>query len=337
MTADWTVREVGQDDEDGLRAFWQAEVDARAVDTPDLPMEPFDAYLVTNGESPTRQLRWFLAERDGRTVGGAHTYLPTADNTSLARIEVTVAPDARRQGAGRAAFAVACDYAKAAGRTHAHLFTSEPFDGSGSPGAAFAEAAGAKRALEEIFRKVDLGTVSDEDLEQVRREAAAAAEGYDLVQWVGPVSDEDVDDLARLTALVSSDAPQGDLDFEPEVWDAARVRENEQRSLESNRIWVTTAARDRSTGSLVGYTDIGHTRHQPETGYQWMTVVENAHRGHRLGMLMKAANLVLLRASLPTVRQVFTWNAASNDHMVSINDAIGFRPRLRFTQWQLDL
>jgi hypothetical protein len=39
----------------------------------------------------------------------------------------------------------------------------------------------------------------------------------------------------------------------------------------------------------------------------------------------------------PAVERVITWNAASNTHMIAINEALGFRPRLRFSQWQLQV
>jgi hypothetical protein len=62
-----------------------------------------------------------------------------------------------------------------------------------------------------------------------------------------------------------------------------------------------------------------------------------AHRGHRLGMRVKLANLEFLRRSRPKVSLINTWNAAINDHMVSINEAIGFRAVDRWREWQLEL
>ncbi len=59
-------------------------------------------------------------------------------------------------------------------------------------------------------------------------EALAAAQrraaGYTIVRWVDGAADADVADLAELMALMSTDSPQGDLEVEPEVWDAARYR-----------------------------------------------------------------------------------------------------------------
>ena len=54
-------------------------------------------------------------------------------------------------------------------------------------------------------------------------------------------------------------------------------------------------------------------------------------------MLVKLANLEFLRRSRPRIRMLNTWNAAINDHMVGINEAIGFRPVERWREWQLEL
>ena len=61
------------------------------------------------------------------------------------------------------------------------------------------------------------------------------------------------------------------------------------------------------------------------------------HRGRRLGMLVKAANLRRLTGELPAVRRVDTWNAEENAWMLAINVALGFRPSGGAGEWQLAL
>src|SRR3712207_7186814 len=46
----------------------------------------------------------------------------------------------------------------------------------------------------------------------------------------------------------------------------------------------------RSSGKVVGYTEIRVPSHHPGRAYQWGTLVDPAHRGHRLGIALKAAN-----------------------------------------------
>ena len=67
------------------------------------------------------------------------------------------------------------------------------------------------------------------------------------------------------------------------------------------------------------------------------TLVLSEHRGRRLGMLVKAANLQRLAVEQPAARRVGTWNAEENSHMLAINVALGFRPAGGSGEWQARL
>jgi hypothetical protein len=60
--------------------------------------------------------------------------------------------------------------------------------------------------------------------------------------------------------------------------------------------------------------------------YQWGTFVHRQHRGHKLGLATKAANLRAVQAFRDDVTVVTTQNAETNGYMVSINEQMGFRP-----------
>ena len=48
------------------------------------------------------------------------------------------------------------------------------------------------------------------------------------------------------------------------------------------------------------------------------------HRGHRLGLLLKLAMMELLAATEPQLERIVTWNAQSNEHMIAVNEALGY-------------
>jgi hypothetical protein len=50
------------------------------------------------------------------------------------------------------------------------------------------------------------------------------------------------------------------------------------------------------------------------------------HRGHKLGMLLKVANLAHLEREYPGRSSVITWNAEENRFMLDVNEAVGFVP-----------
>ena len=64
---------------------------------------------------------------------------------------------------------------------------------------------------------------------------------------------------------------------------------------------------------------------QPDWGFQEMTAVTRAHRGHRLGLLIKVAMLDLLAAGSRSWSTSLTGNADANSHMIAINANLGFR------------
>ncbi len=275
----------------------------------------------------------------------AHLEMPLLDNTGTAVVDLHVHPGHRRRGYGRKLLGHVLDRARANGRRLMISDVAAPLEPTPQPrpgdpataGEALARSAGARPVLSEIRRLLDVAAVDPVDLSALRTGATRSATGYSTVQWVDQAPAELHEDMATLVARMSTDAPLGDMAWEPEVWTAERYRMKEETAVARGRRRVATAVRDEASGRLVGYSDIGVNARSLEVAYQWETIVSKEHRGHRLGLLLKAANLELLREACPRTRYVNTWNAAVNTHMVAINDALGFRPIERWESWQADL
>jgi hypothetical protein len=87
---------------------------------------------------------------------------------------------------------------------------------------------------------------------------------------------------------------------------------------------VTAVAVHRETGVVAAYTDLAVPSGDPDVVFQWGTLVLPEHRGHRLGMAVKAANLRELGRLAPERRSVQTMNDEQNPWMVRINQDLGF-------------
>jgi len=325
-------------DVEGARR-WNA-LDARAtpIDHPGLVGDPIEGTVhLVMGEHPAERPLLFLATDGGEDVGHGFLGLPLLDNLDNSYVLAIVDPAHRRRGIGASFASFLLDVARSEGRKRAVGFVGSPLDAE-SPGAVLARNLGAEPALEMLRRQLDLAGIDDETHEAlVREHIGAHAAGYELVTWIDRMPEQLVDDGARLMGRMSTDVPLGDLDVEPEVWDAARYRDREEDALASGLQRLAAGAIERSTGRLVAYTDVGVSPSAPSVSYQWDTIVDPDHRGHRLGLLVKVANLRELRRRWPAAVSLQTWNAASNAHMVAINEMLGFRAVERSTHWQLAL
>lgn len=327
-------------DEDGVRAWHAVDVASHAADHVGLPADPVEEVLpLLAGDPAGWRVELWLGLAGGVPVAAADLRLPLHDNPDAAMVDVRVTPDHRRRGHGRAMFAHVLDRVRAAGRYRVFGQVAEPLAGAGAdaPGPAFARAAGARPVLAEVRRLLELDDLPPARLAGLRAEAERHASGYTVVQWVDRAPADVVEDVAVLMGRMSTDAPMEDMEWLPEAWTAERYRAKEAGTTARRRTRVASAARHDGSGRVVGYTDIGISAVRPDVAYQWETIVTPEHRGHRLGLLLKAANLALLRDTVAGVRLLNTWNAAVNDHMVAINDQLGFRPVERWVQWQLDL
>jgi RimJ/RimL family protein N-acetyltransferase len=196
---------------------------------------------------------------------------------------------------------------------------------------------GARSALSRLRRELDLEIVDDSELDYLVRTQVEGRDGdYELVTWVDRAPDDLVEDVARLVGRMSTDTPSGDLSLEPEVWDASRWREKEDDALRSGRRRLAAGAIGRS-GHLVAFTDIGAWAQEPAVAEQWNTIVDPDHRGHRLGVATKVANLRNLRREIPGALRLETWNALENSRMIAINELLGFQVVERVDEYQLTL
>lgn len=331
---------VGVDARGDGFADWHAVADAvrthrRPADTwPDLEEERASALAGLPEREPSELVELLLARDGTGAVGAARIELPRRDNQHVVYAEVLVLPPCRRRGAGTALLDAVGARARELGRPLLVTELDEPPGLAGaSPARRFLEASGFVEVLQEVRRDLAL-PVPAERLDALEADAARHAEGYEVVTWRDRCPDELLDSRAELGRAMSTDVPLGDLDWQEETWDAARVRERERAVAEQGRTSVVAAARERSTGRLVAFTELVARPARPEMAEQWETLVLRAHRGRRLGTLVKVAALRRLQQEVPGARVVVTGNAVVNAPMIAVNEALGFVPAGTYSSWQ---
>jgi RimJ/RimL family protein N-acetyltransferase/GNAT superfamily N-acetyltransferase len=275
-----------------------------------------------------RPQTWLARDGAGAPRGFYVLTLPERENTHLAYLDPVVGLPYRRQGTGTALVRHAAERAQEGGRV---VLAAEAT--LGSPGDAFSRALGARAGLPEASRVLHVRAIPDGHLARLRARAQAAARGYSLLSFEGPVPEEYIEHVAALNQD-GEDAPR-DAGHEVQRWDPARLRAVQQRTAGQGLRHYSMAARDDRTGELVAITELHVDPQTADWGHQELTVVARAHRGHRLGLLVKAAMLELLAAREPRLERIVTGNADSNGHMIAINTELGYQVLDHWLSWQL--
>lgn len=315
-----------------LRASFELTRAGWAVDHPDEPMWAHDSFVSKWGpgfDDAPRE-RWLATDGDGGPAGAYLLRLPDQENTSRADVTMIVAPDRRRSGVGRFLLAHAIEQARAAGRS---WLTAAARDDT--PGAAFAAAAGAVPGIAELIRMLDVTAAQRSRWASLRAEALPRAAGYSLISWVGPTSEELLPAVAAVHSAMA-DAPR-DAGVEATAWTADRVRRMERVMVENGLTEYSVAARHNDSGEVAAITQLCTEYDTPDWAFQQITAVLPSHRGRRLGLLVKIANLELLAERAPAVRRVQTFNAGANEHMIAINAQLGCRVAGASRNWELSL
>ncbi len=329
------IKQVDLADADTIRACFEVFLAAQRADEPDGPFfteRPFRGWLTTGWGGNPREV--WLAEgiAEGTVAGWYLLELPDLENLDQTELTLVVHPAQRRRGIGRALLKHAATRAAEHGRSVLTAPTR-----LGGDGEAFARAAGAGQGLVDVQRVMDIRATGDDELARLRASAEEKASDYSLVSWTGLVPEEFIEQAAGLFAALN-DAPH-DPETAPAVWDAERVRErvNDLRPLYGLRIY-SIAARHDATGELAALTEVAVDPADPGWGHQMLTGVTRAHRGHRLGLLVKVAMAEWLQTAEPELERIDTWNAQSNEYMIAVNEALGYtvlgRPA---SWWKLDV
>jgi GNAT superfamily N-acetyltransferase len=292
--------------------------------------------------------RIFLARADGMGVGRGVLEWSTDEEDPASWFVVEVLPEYRGRGIGAALADTVERLHAESGRPVLQGFVAHAFAAGGigvrqeggpeflvpptgygrvrvdDPGARFMLARG--MTLEQVSRGSALKLpVGQEKLATHRARAAmVAGPDYRVVLWSGPTPEDRRSDLASLYTRMSTAEPLAGLATIEARWDEERVIEEEEAMQGGGRLLLTAAAEHVPSGRVVGFTRLSVPADRSRPTEQEETLVLDEHRGHRLGMLLKAVNLQYLAEEAPETPAVFTFNAEENRHMLRVNETLGF-------------
>jgi GNAT superfamily N-acetyltransferase len=316
------IRTVDPHDEAALRAWWEVGHAA----TRERPGRPFPAWEVSRTALPAanpEQDTTLLGAFDGDVmVGSALVLVPLQENLHTCGFDLYVVPPRRREGVGTGLLDDVEARAAALGRTTLLCEGYVP-PGETGPAEQFAAARGYVVASREGFKELALSEYA------ARRTSLAAdvgshADDYRFVTFDTVCPEEHLASFGRLLGMLISEIPLGDLDLQDSEWSPERIRAAERRFVEIGR-HVLIALTIGPDGSVAGSSDVRVNEADPSHGQVGVTLVDPAHRGHRLGLALKLATHDLLRETYPGCTSVDTCNAEVNTHMNAVNEALGYR------------
>jgi GNAT superfamily N-acetyltransferase len=262
---------------------------------------------------------WVARDDSGHPVGVAELELTQYDNPEMAFVFCEVHRDHRGRGVGTALLEAQIAEARAHGRTA--LMTFHLRD---SPAQEFLESRGFTSGMKTANRRLDLPDLDYGHIESLHEKATAASSDYELVRLDGPAPTDWLPELVAVHEAIN-DAPMDDLTMQPEAFPVERLQAWERALTKRNQHLYRLLARHRESRAWAGHTVLLVDGDRPGFAHQEDTSVVVAHRGHRLGLLLKTAMLLWMRDAEPGLEMIDTWNAESNTHMIAVNDEIGCR------------
>ncbi len=313
---------------DGTLAVWQ-----RLIAERDPAMDPDSAEEMRcklRG-SETFAKEALVATVDGRPAGLARVWIHHIEgNLDKAEACIEVDPEQRRRGVATALLGAVLDVCDRNGRTR---LAGVGLHGGANDG--FWTSFGAELGMVERESRL---WVADTDPAMMRawvdgRHERAA--GYGLIHWRGTTPAPMVPAMAVLMNAMN-DAPRDDLTWADDIWTEQDIRAwDSYHELVGVETWTSVVL--APDGSPAGLTTVVLNPRQPRFASQGDTVVLAAHRNRGLGRWLKGDMWLRLRADAPQVEAIDTDNAQSNEPMLAINVAMGFRPLAIWGIWQADV
>jgi mycothiol synthase len=201
-------------------------------------------------------------------------------------------------------------------------------------GACFAQKIGAKPGIENHTNRLLIEELNKDMLRRWIDEAPVAE--FDLDFYTGDYPESELETLCELFDVMNT-APRGELEINDDKTTPEKLLEwQHQRKAIGLQRWLAVV-KERSTGRYAGFTEMGWHPNRPLILGQWGTGVNPIYRGKGLGKWLKAAMLEQVLSERPEINQVRTGNADSNGPMLKINHALGFKPFIARTDWQLEV
>lgn len=312
-----------------FRADRHAEVDPQDPLPPDEHVEKALRFV-----DPHQQILRHLSLNDDEVAGSLSLWqvLPASpeyeEHRRFMRADAQLRSRSRGQGIG-------LDFARqvlaTAKKWEKEVITASTYEETGHR---FLARMGAQARYREAQSRLYLKEVDWDLMQRWLDEGLARNPGISLELFPVDVPDELLDAYLPVLTEINNDMPDEEMEtgediYDRETWEILR---DWLANREATHPTVVTLEPDGEISSL---TDVMYEKAMPHAVHQWATGVRKHHRGRGLGKLVKAKMLLYLREECPEALYVQTENARSNEAMLHINIAMGFRFHREHVAYQI--
>ncbi|QUQ67129.1 GNAT family N-acetyltransferase [Kutzneria sp. CA-103260] len=240
-----------QAEEAALAEYHELVTASAKIDCPDWPDVNYERVIgrLRRPSSDAETIRHWFAYQAGKVVGHMTVSLPMLETKDVAMVEITVRPDARRQGIGSDFLRTLFPVLRAEARTTVEGWWITR-DGVGE-----------RWALARGFR-LSHATVSQQLALRDVDPASWAIEppaGYRIVRWIGHAPADLITSYADARAAIH-DAPLGQSAYESPQWTPDRIRSVEQYQRERGVEQRVVVAVHEASGTVAGITEVDPSR-----------------------------------------------------------------------------
>lgn len=191
-------------------------------------------------------------------------------------------------------------------------------------GHAFLRWIGASEKQKALENRLNFTTIDWPMIEQWIQQGKERSADISLQLYENSLPEEFFPEYAPILSELLMTMPFDDIDHGEIVVTPETLKEQKSRAQELGSDLHTLVARS-ADGRLAGMTDVSWNPARSAYITQRFTGVHPDFRGRGLGKLLKAYMLDFLRNRYENLHWVVTGNAVSNDPMMKINKALGFR------------
>ncbi len=305
------------------------------------PDDPFDDHLVLRKkmsyDNPySDEKRWLvlLNNEEESVIGYAylHAILKAApdyeDNKHIAWAYIIVDKEFRRNGIGTDLIRFLVPKLKEYKRSTIQAWNEY------ESGKEFSKNYNGKLAIRSYENRLKLNLVDWDKMNEWVKDGKWRSPGVKIMTFE-EVPEDIIEEYVRVFTETANQAPLEDLEGQ-EILTPELRRHQEAKERNAGTVWMTKISIE-TDGRISGLTEILYNPRESHVIYQELTGVKKEYRGRRLGKMLKADMMMLIKDRFPHINYIATGNAMSNAPMLLINRGMGFKEVKRYETYKFSL